>query len=182
VTVDGASLVLPRGWELLPTSEADQQEYLAKMIETNPELEEEMKKALDSVASEGGVAMWAVSLELSSAERLTSANLAVAPNDGASAGALSDMGSAVTAGLEQGGASDIKMAEVDINGAPGLTWTYAFVEGPAARPIDMDGITYLVMGESKAAFLTVNSAAVDPYETADVIDDAWMMAQSLEVD
>jgi len=172
ITAEGANLVLPSGWEEVPTTNDDLQAFLDEAAAANPDMANTLQGALSGIGDQG-FAMFAIAPDLSTDAFVTNANLIVTPNDGTS---LSDAGTSQTAQLEQVGATDVTTTQIDVNGVPALRTEYTIDMNAAGGAVTVQGIQYLVIGDQNAAFLTVSATSDNAAADAD------SMAQSLVVD
>lgn len=172
VTADGATVVLPSGWEEVPLDAGQVQGFLDDAAASNPELADALQGALSGV-SDLGVSMFAISPDLSTDTFVTNSNLLLTPNQGAS---LSDTGAAQVDYLQSLGATEVTSTEIDVNGSPALKAQYTLEANVPAGPVTVYGIQYVVMGDANVGLLTVSAASQDAAADADA------MAQSLVVD
>ena len=172
VTADGATVVLPAGWDEVPLDATEVQGFLDDAAASNPEIADALEGALSGV-SDLGVSMFAVAPDLSTDTFVTNANLVLTPNEGES---VSDFGTAQTDYLGQLGATDVTSTEIEVDGSAALKAEYSLEVDGADGPVPVYGIQYVVFGDDNVGILTVSSVS----DTA--AGDADTMAQSLDVD
>ncbi|MCZ3388299.1 MAG: DUF2510 domain-containing protein [Actinomycetia bacterium] len=172
VTADGATVVLPSGWEEVPLDASEVQGFLDDAAASNPEIADALQGTLTGV-SDLGVSMFAIAPDLSTDTFVTNSNLILTPNQGSS---LSDTGTAQVDYLQSLGATGVTSTEIDVGGSPALKAEYTLEANVPAGPVTVYGIQYVVMGDANVGLLTVSATSQDAAADADT------MAQSLVVE